>query len=288
MRPPNDARRAATAPDGTVIFAIGDVHGRVDLLARATRAIEAQAAETPKRTVAIFLGDYIDRGPGSREVVKHLIALKTRAPFELTFLRGNHEQVLLDLVAGKEDTPRWLAYGGRETLASYGAALPARGAPSAPALREIALKAIPPEHLQFLAATELMRVLGDYVFVHAGLKPDRLIEEQSEADMLWLRPVAESPPLWAETVVHGHTPHPMPFVGPWRIGIDTGAFVTGALTLLRLEGEKRSFLKAVAHEGDGDVGLAAWEATLDNPDAGLRAPAESGRPLRAFWRRWAR
>jgi serine/threonine protein phosphatase 1 len=288
MRLPNDARRAATAPDGTVIFAIGDVHGRIDLLARATQAIEAQTAETPKRTIAVFLGDYIDRGPGSREVVEHLIALQTRAPFELTFLRGNHEQVLLDLADGKEDTPRWLAYGGRETLASYGAALPARSAPPASALREIALKAIPPEHLHFLAATELIRKLGDYVFVHAGLKPDRLLEEQSEADMLWLRPGGETPPLWRETVVHGHTPLPLPFVGRWRIGIDTGAFETGALTLLRLEGEHRSFLKAVALEGGGDVGLAAWEATLDNPDTGVRAPAESGRPLQAFWRRWAR
>jgi serine/threonine protein phosphatase 1 len=285
---PNDARRSALAPDGTVIFAIGDVHGRIDLLARATQAIEARAAETPKRTIAIFLGDYIDRGPGSREVVEHLIALKARSPFELTFLRGNHEQVLLDLVAGKEDTPRWLAYGGRETLASYGTALPARGAPSAPALREIALKAIPTEHLQFLAKTELMRVLGDYAFVHAGLRPDRLIEEQSEADMLWLRHAGETPPLWRETVVHGHTPLPLPFVGRWRIGIDTGAFETGALTLLRLEGEHRSFLKAVAPEGGGDVVLAAWEATLDNPDTGVRAPAEPARPLQAFWRRWAR
>jgi serine/threonine protein phosphatase 1 len=246
-----------------VVFAIGDVHGRVDLLERATAAIEAQAAEAAgaNRTILIFLGDYIDRGPSSREVIEHLMALKARAPFELTFLRGNHEQILIDLIGGGEDSARWLDHGGRETLMSYGARLPARGVTSVKSLREIARDCVPAEHLEFLTSTEFFRKVGDYIFVHGGLRPDRLVEEQSDADMLWYRMLTDERPLWRETVVHGHQPNPRPIEGRHHIGIDTGAWETGALTVLRVEAEERAFMKATVEPTGA---LTAWSDTATN------------------------
>ena len=281
MKLPEREIQAPRAPPGCVIYAIGDVHGRLDLLSRVTGEIEARAAapQAPPRTVAVFLGDYIDRGPHSAEVIAHLVSLAARAPCELIFLRGNHEQTLLDVVHGRESGARWFDYGGRETLASYGADAPPGADPPLAALQAAARRAIPADHLAFLEATEFYRKLGGYIFVHAGMRPDRLIEEQSQADMLWMRHAGDEPPLWSETVVHGHSPRLRPLEGPWDIGIDTGAHDTGALTMLRLEGAQRRFLKVVRSAGSGTSGIGLWEA-VDRPASARRPPLSSRRTTR--------
>jgi serine/threonine protein phosphatase 1 len=192
--------------------------------------------------VVVFLGDYIDRGPASRDTVEHLMGLGDRFD-ELVFLRGNHEQVLLDIVDGVETSTRWLEFGGRQTLISYGVPPRLSRPSSVAALRALALKHIPQSHLAFLRQTQVTRSLGDYLFVHGGLKPDRLLSEHSDNDLLWFRYLVDEAPLWKHMVVHGHAAHVRPVEGRSHIGIDTGAYATGALTVLRLEGASREFLK---------------------------------------------
>lgn len=266
----------ARAPEQTVVYAIGDIHGRLDLLERLTEqlAVETEAARAEgKNAVAVFLGDYIDRGPEAAGVIDHLIRFRDQADCETVFLRGNHEDVLLSLLDGREDSARWLEYGGVETLRSYGVSF--RGAaPNQPAerLRQTATNVIPAEHVAFLRATELSVKLGDYIFVHAGLRPDRLIEEQTDSDMMWFRYYDDEPPIWSGVVVHGHSVNPRPIRGRARIGIDTGAYATDALTALRLEEERQEFLKVFLNPEDGAVDIDFWDG-VDRAFAGGVRPA---------------
>jgi serine/threonine protein phosphatase 1 len=251
--------RVSKAPERSVVFAVGDIHGRLDLLDGVVAQLRREAAEAAgqgTRLITVFLGDYIDRGPDSAGVIDRLIELRDGGPGEFIFLRGNHEQVLLDLADEQEESTRWLNFGGKETLASYG--IQDLGSPTAETLRDMVRQAVPDRHLKFMRATALSACLGDYFFVHAGLRPDRLVEEQSDSDMLWFRYYDDEAPVWDHMVVHGHSPNARPVMGRWRIGVDTEAHASGALTALRLEDEAQSLLR-ISLNGSGAATVEPWE-----------------------------
>jgi serine/threonine protein phosphatase 1 len=244
---------------GSVVYAIGDIHGRLDLLQALTG--ELRRAAGSETLTAVFLGDYIDRGPDARGVIDHLVAFRDAKVCESVFLRGNHEQFLLDIIDGKAaDDSTWLDYGGLDTLASYGVEWPpARGQRSSERLAELVREALPPEHVRFLRETALKYPRGDFMFVHAGLRPDRLLSEQSDSDMMWFRYYADDQPVHGKTVVHGHTPRGRPVAGRWRIGVDTEAWTSGVLTALRLEGAQRGFIKIEAGANGAAPSVGEWE-----------------------------
>lgn len=237
-------RIKAKTPEGVRIFAIGDVHGCDDKLAALLAKIDADDAASGARSRLVFLGDYVDRGSGSRGVIERLLAI-AGARADTVFLKGNHEDVFLAFLDDPQANDNWLGWGGVETLESYGVAVRAGRNPD-----EIAAEArtkIPDAHVRFLRRLELYRVLGDYVFVHAGLRPGKPIEEQDETDLLWIRgefhraaPAARP----AQVVVHGHQPLRKPLDAGWRIDVDTGACFGGELTGVLLEGESRRFISA--------------------------------------------
>jgi serine/threonine protein phosphatase 1 len=241
-------RRAAAArvPDGERFYVVGDIHGRNDLLARIHHAIRADIHERPaplKRTV-VYLGDYVDRGPGSREVLEMLI----RTPIEATrqvYLKGNHEDMMLRFIRG-DNVPHWLHNGGDAALASYGVVAP-QMIPSPTQIAELRCKlldAMPAAHVTFLESLQLMHVAGDYLFVHAGIRPGVPLDAQRPADLMWIRdPFLAATNMFGKCVVHGHTISLAPEVRPQRIGIDTGAFYSGCLTCLVLEGDRVGFLQ---------------------------------------------
>ena len=246
----NDGRRGAAAvpavPAGSRIYAIGDVHGRLDLLTRLHALIAADAADAPAyRRVIVYLGDYIDRGPDSRGVIDLL--LQPPPGFERVYLLGNHEDYLLQFLEHAEVGPHWGAYGGLATLASYGVQPPSGFMPPATDF-EIARRAladrIPPAHVGFLRGLKLTHAEGGYLFVHAGVKPGVALAEQQAEDLLWIRDAfLESTDDFGACVVHGHTIVETPEQHANRIAIDTGAFATGTLTALVLDGAERRFIQ---------------------------------------------
>ena len=248
---PPDKRAASssvtpTVPDGEVVYAIGDIHGRTDLLSALLALIERDAARgDPSKKTLVFLGDYVDRGPDSRGVIEMLSA-GPLGGFDAHYLKGNHEQFLLDFLNDPDCLHAWCRNGGKPTLTSYGVdidRLERIGAPPE-AWREAFAAALPPAHLRFLESLELTCVIGDYVFVHAGLRPGVPLAEQVADDLLWIRHEfldAEEP--FGKIVVHGHTPERKPVVRTNRIGIDTGAVFSGCLTALRLANGTRDFLQ---------------------------------------------
>lgn len=244
--PPPLAGRAPRVPDGVRIYAVGDVHGHLDLLLRLEAMIDADArAAGASRVVQVMLGDYIDRGPDSRGVVEHLIA--RRQERELVTLRGNHEAYVLDLAHDPLVLLGWARYGGRETLASYGYGLPDLDEPAlldlAPRIAAQVFEALPETHLAFFRETVLHHACGDYLFVHAGLRPGVPLARQKPGEMMMIRQgFLNSDTDFGRVVVHGHTPGPEPVIRANRIGIDTHAYHTGVLTCLVLEGEEQRFL----------------------------------------------
>ena len=244
---------------------MGDIHGRLDLLEPALVElfrIRREAWTAGKSFAAVMLGDYIDRGPDSRGVLARLAALADSEEGRgFVFLRGNHEQEVLDLIDERSHSHRWLEFGGVETLNSYYHGTGERFVMDPDAdLAGLIVAAAPAEHIRFLRRTQLFVVFGDYVFVHAGLDPDATLEEQTTDDMLWRRALTDGTPRHGLTVVHGHSIHHVPILNRWRIGIDTGAFATGALSILRLEGDQRRLIK-VSHSGaDRRISVAPWES----------------------------
>jgi serine/threonine protein phosphatase 1 len=235
-----------TLPDGQLLYAVGDIHGRKDLLASLLHQIEDDAAATREvsRKTLVFLGDYVDRGPDSRGVVEMLIE-GLPAGFEAHFLKGNHEAILLNFLDDLWSLDNWLMNGGDATMLSYGvdtSALVRLGAPSK-MWSEAFAALLPEEHLRFFRALELSVSFGDYLFVHAGVKPGVPLAAQKEADLVWIRwEFLDSAEPFGKIVVHGHTPERAPVIRPNRIGIDTGAFFTDRLTALRLEGSSQRIL----------------------------------------------
>jgi serine/threonine protein phosphatase 1 len=233
--------RPRLSTEGAVIYAVGDVHGRYDLLKKALAQIATDCAEatTPRPPMLILLGDYIDRGPDSAKVMQALVWLRRRGAFELRLLKGNHEQGLMGFLEDPERRCDWLDYGGTDTLASYGVAPPPPGADSQvlTRARDALLDQMPASHQQLLEELEPMVLVGDYAFVHAGVRPDRPLAEQTEADLLWIRRgFVDAPGPFERVIVHGHTwLSEQPQVCEHRIGLDTGAYATGVLTVARLD-----------------------------------------------------
>jgi serine/threonine protein phosphatase 1 len=241
---------------GERVYAIGDVHGCYDLLKALLGLIAADAAGAPgKRPVLVFCGDYIDRGPCSAEVVEALVCLKRRRDLQIHLLKGNHEQGMLHFLADPEAGAAWLRFGGRETLASYGVAAPEAdaGGEALRAARDALLSRMPASHLSLLHELALMVVVGDYAFVHAGVRPGAPLSRQAEADLLWIRdPFLDWDRPFERVIVHGHTWRDgEPQLLGHRIGIDTGAYATGVLTAVRLEDEDVSVIQARAEGAEG-------------------------------------
>jgi serine/threonine protein phosphatase 1 len=240
-----------TSTDGRVIYAIGDIHGRLDLLDPLLDQIRQDAADAPHliKPILIFIGDYVDRGPASRAVIERVIELKSADEFEVCALKGNHEAAVLSFLENPASGPAWCEQGGAQTLASYGVAPPASATDMEAwsAVRDAFVLALPLEHLDFLLNLVLTAVHGDYVFVHAGLRPGLALEAQSEVDLLWIRDeFLSAPGPFENVVVHGHTPVETAFMGEHRINVDTGAYATGTLTVVRLADGERRFMQSGA------------------------------------------
>ena len=237
-------------PRGHRAYIVGDVHGRLDLLEQLLGLIEEDVERKPvRKSLLVFLGDLIDRGPDSRGVVERLRTYR-HDRLKPYFLAGNHEEVLLRLLAGERGIlSSWLKYGGAECLQSYGlepAAL--RDLGERAALDQVK-RVIPAEHARFVSGFADTLSFGDYLFVHAGIRPRVDLSLQSQSDLRWIRsPFLEDDSDHGQVVVHGHTISPVVDERPNRIGIDTGAYRTGVLTALVLEGTERRILDTAGNE----------------------------------------
>lgn len=235
----------AALPDGLLVYAVGDVHGRADLLQALFRRIEEDARESEATPHLIMLGDYVDRGFQSRQVIDFLMSDQL-SRFETYFLKGNHEEALLRFLEQPEHGPEWANYGGRETLVSYGVRPPRSLTMNDEwhAAHQQFQEKFPEEHLHFMRALDLSVRLGDYGFVHAGTRPGRSFDEQEEHDLLWIRDeFLKAGERDDVVVVHGHTPADDAYSDFRRINVDTGAYFSGRLTAVRLEKDQISFLK---------------------------------------------
>ena len=234
---------------GERIYAIGDVHGRLDLLETLLGRIARHSATLApaEREHIVFIGDLVDRGPDSAGVVRHVHALAQRHP-AMTVLRGNHEEMMVRALAGEPGMMRvWLRSGGREALASYGIEPPPRGAIYDEfALAREVREAVTAPILDWLRTLPLTERSGDYFFCHAGVRPGVALRRQREVDLLWIREdFLENAQPHGAIVVHGHTITDRVDIRENRIGIDTGAYRSGLLTALYLEGTKRAILSTV-------------------------------------------
>lgn len=234
-------RRPPSVPEGQRVYAVGDIHGRSDLLETMAGLIARDIATRPgPEATTIFLGDYVDRGPHSSKVIDQLV--RGDFPTPIVTLRGNHEAILSGLLKGDVEAGYHDQLGGGATLASYGLDAAAY-AWAGKADRAVMLEAIPPKHRDFLDSLGLSETIGDYFFCHAGARPGIALQRQSAQDLLWIRDeFLRSTYDFGKVIVHGHTPVRAPFVRPNGIDIDTHAFATGILTALVLEGPNRRFL----------------------------------------------
>ncbi|OFX01485.1 MAG: hypothetical protein A3E78_06790 [Alphaproteobacteria bacterium RIFCSPHIGHO2_12_FULL_63_12] len=231
---------AAAMPDGERAYAIGDIHGCAGLLDDLLALIDKD--DGGARSRLILLGDYVDRGGDSRTVIDRLVALSAARP-DTIFLKGNHEQAMLDFLDQPELNEEWLHWGGDKTLESYGVEDIWRRHPGDLA-RDLA-EALPAAHRAFIGALDLWRLCGDYAFVHAGFKPGVPIDDQRAEDCLWIRgefhnAAPEQRP--DKVVIHGHHPVKKPLDAGWRVDVDTGAVWSDALTAVALEGTTRRFI----------------------------------------------
>lgn len=233
-------------PAGELVYAVGDIHGRADLLARLLAQIEADAArETAASKWLVFVGDYVDRGADSAGVVEILLTQLPRG-FAADFLKGNHEALLLDFLTDASRFEHWRINSAETTMSSYGVNVEKLHRIGAgPELwREAFSVALPEAHRRFYEDLQLSVTHGDYHFVHAGVWPGTPLDAQEEDDLIWIRaPFLEWKKPFGKVVVHGHTPVPEPDRRPNRIGIDTGAVFTGRLTALKLKESSQEFLQ---------------------------------------------
>jgi serine/threonine protein phosphatase 1 len=224
-------------PDGIRIYAFGDIHGRSDLLKEMLTVIDADIARNPvSRPIEVFLGDYVDRGPDSAHTLDLL--LERSLYRETVFLKGNHEAFFLEVLRDPTKLEDWRQFGGLQTLMSYGIqpTLTPDAAEQANLIRALT-EVMPGDHLKFLQDLKPSFVCGDYFFVHAGVRPGIPLNEQQENDLLWIRnEFLDSNENFGKYIVHGHTPVGEPDIRPNRINIDTGAYATGNLTLLTIQG----------------------------------------------------
>jgi diadenosine tetraphosphatase ApaH/serine/threonine PP2A family protein phosphatase len=235
--------RRPSLPAEVRIYAIGDIHGRLDLLNELLARISADIALRPTaRPLYVFLGDYIDRGSASRETIDRLI--EHGKTHESIFLKGNHELIAIKCLSDRGLFDQWLRLGGLETLVSYG--VPAETLANGKQIAELQSAfhgALPQAHFRFFRDLKNSFECGDFFFAHAGVKPNVELSRQKENDLLWIRgEFLTSKDDFGKIVVHGHTPAREIEVGPNRINIDTGAFATGRLSCLVLEGEELSVI----------------------------------------------
>lgn len=246
---PRAVRPAPAIPPDRLIYAVGDIHGRADLLGQLLTLIneDAEKRAFTGRLGLVFLGDYIDRGGASNQVIQTLISLKADERYEVMALRGNHDQFLLDFLAQPTLGRSWINFGGAATLASYGVSAPRVQSDESGWITtgQLLADAIPASHLEFLQATHYCATFGDYVFAHAGVRPGVPLQNQKWTDFLSIRDafLTSQDAVPGQVVVFGHTPFERPLVEDDKIGIDTGACATGVLTALSLWNDTRRFIQ---------------------------------------------
>ncbi len=234
-------------PDSTCLYVIADIHGRDDLLNKLIKAIGKDAGKhEAERCILVTLGDYIDRGWDSQKVIDTLLHLPLKK-FETRHLKGNHEDLFLQFLKDPNEGVLWVENGGWATLLSYGFApdeLP-ETLEDLVVVRDKLLERMPASHVEFFKSLKVHYQLGDYYFVHAGVNPNVSLEQQQVEDMIWIRQeFLNSKKNFGKIIVHGHSIVKTPEVHENRIALDTGAFHTGKLTCLVLNGESRYFLQA--------------------------------------------
>ncbi len=249
--------------DPTVqIAAVGDIHGRIDLLSTLQPTLDRAADDPARRLIEIYLGDFIDHAGDSRAVIDYLIARRARSDRVVVCLAGNHEEMLLSALDHDSFFPKWLRYGGAATLKSYGLS-PHDALRNPSAARAQFAAALPPEHLQFLKNLHFSYQKGGFLFVHAGLRPGVSLDRQVKSDMLWIRePFLSHSAPFGVIAVHGHTPSEAPVLRANRIGIDTGAYLTGRLTCLLINSDRIDIVETGAPTGDAQVPERATEKSL--------------------------
>ncbi len=234
----------AEIPPGQRVYCIGDIHGRADLLQELHEQILTDAADYSGDKSIVYLGDYIDRGEQSKQVID-LLLTNPLTGFKTVYLQGNHEQVMLSFIEFPEASASWLSFGGREAVNSYG--IPLAHIPGMNEVTELARQLdnkLPDTHRDFLQNCQACWRCGSYYFVHAGIEPGVALDQQELQDQLWIRDeFLRSNKDHGAIIVHGHSICDEPEVLPNRIGIDTGAFRTGILTCLVLEGAQHRFLQ---------------------------------------------
>jgi len=226
-------------------YAIGDIHGYDAAFECLIDRIRIDAVLLGERPRIVLLGDYIDRGPSSRDVLARILRLEQAEWCDLVVVKGNHEDALLRFLAAPASGETWRIWGGAATLASYGVNMPCLLSDPevwADLSAEFA-RAIDPEHLDLLQRMPPIYQADDYLFVHAGVDPERPLSEQGADTFMFIRgPFLRAEKACDFVVVHGHTPETEPTDTPWRIGVDTGIYFNGVLTAARLHGEERTFL----------------------------------------------
>lgn len=241
-------------PAGQRVYAVGDVHGRADLFAALAAAIDADDGNRGAAdSLVVLLGDLVDRGPDSAGVVRQAREWQQRRP--LRALMGNHEEMFLDSFTREDVLRQFLRYGGRETILSYPVDPDTYREATHAQTQDLMRAAIPEADLAFIRAMEDMIRIGDYLFVHAGIRPGVPLPEQRTGDLRWIRePFCTSREDMGLTVVYGHTIYEQPDLAPSRIGIDTGAYASGRLTAVGLEGTSRWLIEA--READGTISVS--------------------------------
>ena len=244
-RKPKPARHRI--PSGQRVYAVGDIHGRLDLLDDLLSRIDRDDAQRrAAETTLVFLGDLVDRGPDSFCVVERLMQLHATRR-QTHFLMGNHEEVFLLAASGDvQATRQFVRIGGRETILSYGVGEQAYRDADFEELADLFARHVPPEHIAFLSSFENSLEIGDYLFVHAGIRPGVPLEDQSPADLRWIRdPFLSDERDHGRCVVHGHSIRQEIDLRPNRIGIDTGAYASNRLSAVGMQDDSRWFLSTM-------------------------------------------
>ncbi|MEI9903739.1 MAG: metallophosphoesterase family protein [Asticcacaulis sp.] len=227
-------------------YAIGDIHGYDELFERLLDRIRVDAETLGEKPRVVLLGDYIDRGPASRQVLERIRRLLTATWCDAVVLKGNHEDALLRFLREPEFGDTWREWGGGATLASYGVTMPylAHSADVWHDVRDAFVRSVDMQHVDMLRDLPVSFHAGDYFFVHAGVNPDLPLQDQDGDTFMYIRGrFLRSEKACDYVVVHGHTPSPEPESVRWRIGVDTGIYFTGVLTAVRLRGRDRDMIQ---------------------------------------------
>lgn len=241
-----EEKKRYRTPEGVRVYAVGDVHGRADLLKQMHELIVMDAGKDGgvAENRVVYLGDYLDRGAHVKETLDEVMS-GLPENFDLVHLKGNHEEIFLSFLEDATMLEMWLGLGGQATLLNYGVQPPGYGFSTkrAETVQEMLLDAMPRSHLAFLRGLKPYVQIGDFFFAHAGIRPGRPLDKQSDADLFWIRDeFTGSPADHGVMVVHGHSIKEQVQKRGNRVGIDTGAYATGVLSCLVIENERMRFL----------------------------------------------